>query len=85
MEHMQKQICGTEYADRRTWARGRELAVFTYKELINAFVTALETGDYDETIQHLDEACQMEARYIPQAMDAEAACVAKAAESLRKI
>jgi hypothetical protein len=36
-EHMRAQICAPEYADKRTWARGRELNCLTHYKLIDEF------------------------------------------------
>lgn len=84
-EHMRKQICDPEFVDRRTWAAGRELNVFTYYELMQSFAAESETGDgFEKTLALADKAIETEAGFIPQAMDDEKACIEKVTELIRK-
>lgn len=41
VEHMQAQICSPKYADKRTWARGREVHVSTCYALVNNLLRKL--------------------------------------------
>lgn len=41
VEHMRAQICSPEYADKRTWARGREVHVSTCYNLVNHLLSRL--------------------------------------------
>ncbi|MGI6721556.1 MAG: M28 family peptidase [Anaerovoracaceae bacterium] len=77
VEHMRKQICDPEFADRRTWARGRESHVFTYYDLVKALKTGEKNGEFTELHAKIDEAIAREAGCIPQAMEGEKACIRK--------
>lgn len=86
VEHMRKQICAPEFADHRTWAAGRELAVFTYYDLVQAFISEREAGStFGETLKLIEEAIETECALIPKAMADEQACMEKVAGLLELI
>lgn len=83
VEHMRKQICDPEYVDRRTWAAGHELNIFTYYELVETFCKeSAESSCFDGTAQLLEKAITIETDYILKAMDCEQRCLSQVAELL---
>ena len=78
VEHMRKQICDPEYTDRRTWAAGRELNIFTYYELIEAFCEETEAGEgFEETLKLIKQAINTEAGYVAGEIKQETAAIEK--------
>lgn len=84
-EHMRKQICAPEYINRRTWAAGRELNIFTYYDLVQSFKKETESGEgYPETIKIIEKAIETESGYIPESMENEIGCINKIIKILNK-
>ncbi len=76
VEHMRKQICDPSFVDRRTWSAGRELNVYTYYDLVEAFCKEAEAGSgFEETIAAVDEAIETETGCIAGEMAREQACL----------
>ena len=83
VEHMRKQICDPDFIDRRTWAAGRELSVFTYHDLIQAFIDEKESGNrFDNTLELLEKAVETETAMIPRALESELECIRKVTETI---
>lgn len=87
VEHMRKQICAPEYRDRRTWAAGREMNVFTYYDLIQAYKeeSGIENSEYIKTIEKIKQAIEREISYIPAAMENEESVYNEVGDILREI
>ena len=85
-EHMQKQICDPAFADRRTWAAGRELNVSANYDMMQTFKEEAAAGaGFAGTLKYIEEAVAKEISYIPEAMAAEITTMNKAAEILEGI
>lgn len=85
VEHMRNQICSPEFIDRRTWAAGHELEVFTYYDLVQSFAAESEAGNgFEKTLQLIDNAAETESGEIQQAMQRECSCITKVTELISK-
>lgn len=85
VEHMRKQICDPKFIDRRTWAAGRELNVFTYYDLVQSFVSESEAGKgFDKTLKLIDKAIETECGEIPKVMAHEQQYIMKVTELIGK-
>lgn len=72
VEHMRKQICAPEYAERRTWARGRELHIFSHYDLMKAIREESEAGKgFEKSLGIIEKAVKNEVSFIPEVMAAE--------------
>lgn len=86
VEHMRKQICAPQYADRRTWASGRELQVSTGYDIMEAFKAEKAQGaGFDRTITLIEAAAKQELSFIASAMENERNILEKARKELEKI
>lgn len=84
VEHMRKQICDPEFINRRTWAAGRELNVFSYYDLVQSFMRELSEGKgFTKTLKLLSKSVEIESSFIPQAMEREKESLIKAAMQLQ--
>lgn len=85
-EHMRKQICDPSFADRRTWAAGRELNISANYDMMQAFKNEAVSGKgFGETLKYIEETVKREISYIPAAMQAEVTTLNNAAEILEGI
>ena len=83
---MRKQICAPQYADRRTWASGRELQVSTGYDIMEAFKAEKAQGaGFDRTITLIEAAAKQELSFIASAMENERNILEKARKELEKI
>lgn len=85
-EHMQKQICDPAFADRRTWAAGRELNVSANYDMMQTFKEEAAAGaGFEKTLKYIEEAAATELSYILAAMQSEIKTMNKTAEILEEI
>lgn len=86
-EHMRKQICDPSFTDRRTWAAGRELNVFTYYDLVQMFVkeSAAEEPDFSGTLKLIADSIEKESSLIPASMKTESESIIKGAELIERV
>ena len=84
IDELQKQIAGEEYADRRSWASGKETSCLALYDLMNRLKAkaAQEASDFDEEIELLYEAIGSEMACAMKALERECQCMAAAAEKL---
>ena len=83
VEHMRKQICDPEFIDRRTWAAGHELNIFTYYDLVEAFCEEAEAGNgFGKTLELIDRAIETETGFIAGEIKHETACMEQMKEIL---
>ena len=86
VEHMRKQICDPAFADRRTWAAGRELNVSANYNMMQTFKEEASSGaGFEKTLKYIEEAAATELSYIPVAMQSEIKTMNKTAEILEEI
>ena len=84
VEHMRKQICDPSFIDRRTWAAGRELNIFTYYELVETFCREAEIGEgFIETIKLIDQAIATESAFAAEEIKRETACIKAISEIIQ--
>lgn len=84
IDELQKQIAGEEYADRRSWASGKETSCLALYDLMNRLKAkaAQEASEFDEEIELLYEAIGSEMACAMKALERECQCMAAAAEKL---
>ena len=83
VEHMRKQICDPSFVDRRTWAAGRELSIYTYYDLVETFCGEAETGNgFEGTIRIIDQAIAVEAALAAEELTREQKCIERIGEMI---
>ncbi|MGI6766447.1 MAG: M28 family peptidase [Lentihominibacter sp.] len=84
VEHMCRQICDPSFINRRTWAAGRELNIFTYYDLVETFCRESEAGEgFEETIRLIDQAIATEAGFVAGEIEHETACLKEITEIIQ--
>ncbi len=86
VDHMRDQICSPKYADRRTWAVGRELHVSTGYDVVETYKKEKVKGKgFGETIALIEDAAKQEISFIADAMKNERDVLEKARKELERI
>lgn len=86
-EYACDQICGEGHADRRLWARGRELTCLTLNELITGLEKKINAGesDFTQELNLVKEAYASERAHLEKALEDETTGMKQLTDMMRQI
>ena len=87
VNRMRDQVCGAEFADRRTWARGRELSCMTMYDLMTSIKRKEDSGDKDfrAEIKTINKTAKEETKEFLKQLKEEMIVIMEGTERIREL